>query len=652
MSSEAWLMSGILLAMFALLIWDKIPAWLVFMGTLTVSMTFGLAPAEDLLLGFANTGVVTVAALYPVAAGMYATGAITLLSNRFIGLPEALRSAQLKILPPVAVGSAFLNNTPLVAMMIPVVRDITRMTGLAASKLFMPLSFSSILGGASTLIGTSTNLIIAGLVLEYIGAGRLQGMEPISIFDPTLIGLPAALVGLAFIVWIGIRLLPQPKGDAAKAEAKRLYATEFVVEAGSVLVGRTLGQTGFLSAAGYELTSLDPAHTERPTRILAPETETLPLEPVAAGRKQGLLRRIAAWVQGLLGFVKRVRKPKPRQPEEPEAFEITSSYVLQAGDLLHFIADIDNLPGLWATIGLTPRFGTTGIGTARHEHHLVETVVSSRSPMVGRLVSELPLRDPPSFEAKLVAISRDGQPPEGPIEVFRVQGGDNLVLEVEDAFFYEVRGETEFSLARAVHGYQVQRVNRAVIATAITLVMVLLAAFSVMSMLNAALLAGAAMLLTGSLTVRRAWRSIEWETLVVLGAAVGLSAAVTGTGLSDAIANVLASIGGDNAYIALVVVFVGAIIMTNVITNAAAASLMFPVAVSLANGLGVSFMPFAMILMLGTSYAFINPAGYQTNLMVQEPGGYTFADFVKVGLPLTIVAGIVALVLAPIVYGF
>jgi di/tricarboxylate transporter len=292
------------------------------------------------------------------------------------------------------------------------------------------------------------------------------------------------------------------------------------------------------------------------------------------------------------------------------------------------------------------------MSSARYEHQLVETVVGSKSPLVGRLVSELPVRDPPPFEARLVAISRDGQAPGVPLEDFRIQPGDNLVLEVDDAFFYEVRGETEFSLTRAVRGYSVQRINRAVIASVITLAMVLLAATNVTSMLNAALLASGAMMLTGSLTIRRAWRSVEWETLVVLGAAVGLSAAVTATGLSDAIADVLAAIGGDSAFVALVVVFVGAIILTNVITNAAAASLMFPVAVSLANGLDVSFVPFAMILMLGTSYAFINPAGYQTNLMVQEPGGYAFMDYVRVGLPLTVVAGIVVLVLAPIVYGF
>jgi di/tricarboxylate transporter len=189
-------------------------------------------------------------------------------------------------------------------------------------------------------------------------------------------------------------------------------------------------------------------------------------------------------------------------------------------------------------------------------------------------------------------------------------------------------------------------------AIAITVTMILVAAFGVMSMLNAALLAGLAMLLSGCITPERAFRSIDWETVVVLGAAVGLAAPITDTGLAQSLADLLNALGSGNPDAALAAVFLGCIIMTNIITNAAAASFMFPIALSLANSMGLNFMPFVMIMMMGTSYAFINPAGYQTNLMVQKPGGYTFGDFAKVGLPLTILVGIVVLVLAPKIYGF
>jgi di/tricarboxylate transporter len=521
-------------------------------------------------------------------------------------------------------------------MMIPVVRDIGRTARLAVSKLYLPLSFASILGGASTLIGTSTNLIIAGLVAEAIAAGILPGMNEISIFDPTLIGLPAAVVGIAFLSFIGNRLLPEPQQEGADAAGKRLYRAELMVLADSPLVGRTAGDVGLAKADGYELVALDRASRPEPAAAPTPEPEP----------ERGLYHRFNL----LKHWIRRKEEEAPKVSAEPEPLE---QQVLQAGDILTFTTDTNSLPGLWARIGLKPAVVPGGgVAKDRHEHRLAEVVIAPTHPAAGRLVSELPVRQEPPYKAELVAISRTGRPIDTPILEGRIEAGDNAILEVEDSFFYDIRDETEFSLIRRLRGYQVQRTERAVIATVITVAMVLLAAFGVMSMLNAALLAGLALLLTGCLSLDRAWRSIEWSTLVVLGAAVGLESAVTGSGLSQVIADMLSLLGGENPYVALAVVFLGCIIMTNVITNAAAAAFMFPVAVSMANDLGVSFMPFAIILMLGTSYAFINPAGYQTNLMVQKPGGYTFADFAKVGIPVTILAGIVAVILAPLVYGF
>jgi di/tricarboxylate transporter len=160
------------------------------------------------------------------------------------------------------------------------------------------------------------------------------------------------------------------------------------------------------------------------------------------------------------------------------------------------------------------------------------------------------------------------------------------------------------------------------------------------------------MLVSGCLTIERMWRSIDWQTITVLGSAVGLESAITGTGLAKAAADLFAALGGGNPMMALAAVFVGTVVLTNVITNVASAVLMFSVAVSLANTLHVSFLPFAIILMFGASCAFISPTGFQTNMMVQKPGGYSFADYAKVGTPLTLIVAAVALLLAPIVYGF
>jgi di/tricarboxylate transporter len=578
--------------MFGFLVWNRFPIWLVFIATLTVAMTLKLAPAAALLKGYSNTGVVTVAALYPVAAGMYATGAISLLSEKLIGLPKSLTVAQLRTLVPVSFASAFLYNTPLVAMMIPAVRDMTRRTGLSASKIFMPLSFVTLLGGTLTLLGTSVNLIIAGLTNDAVTNGELPPIRTITLFDPIWIALPATLAGIAFVILIGSRLLPDRSGTKEGVE-KRNYRTEFRIPPSSLLVGKTLEQAGLANPTGFNLQSL---------------------------RRNG-------------------------GPIDP-----MPSMKLAGGDLLTFVAQADAVPGLWTTIGLVPAYATK-MESRRHEHQLVEVVLSARSPAIGHRVGDLPLPDSP-YELMLVGVSRNGDAPTVPLADLRLEAGDAGVVEVNDAFFYENRREADFILTKRLEGFRVQRIERAIVAIVITVSMVVCAATGLLTMLNAALLATMAMLLTGCLTIDRLWQSVDWQTIVVIGAAVGLESAVTGTGLAKRAADMFAVVGGGSPMMALVAVYVGTVLLTNVISNVASAVLMFSVAVSLANNLGVSFLPFAMILITGASHVFINPAGFQTNLMVQRPGGYTFSDFARVGIPLTLVVGLVVLLLAPIMYGF
>ncbi len=254
MTTAAWITLGLLIATIGFLVWNKLPIWLVFIGAITVAMTLQLASPSDLLKGYSNTGVVTVAVLYPVAAGMYATGAISLLTEWAVGLPKTLGVARVKIFVPVAFASAFLYNTPLVAMMIPAVRDITRRTGLNGSKLFMGLSYIALLGGTITMIGTSVNLIVAGLVSDAIAKGQLPGATPIKFFDPALIGIPATIAGLAYMMTIGSRLLPDRAAGQTGTE-KRTYRTEFRVD-DSKLNGKTLEQVGLARPVGFTLESL------------------------------------------------------------------------------------------------------------------------------------------------------------------------------------------------------------------------------------------------------------------------------------------------------------------------------------------------------------------------------------------------------------
>ena len=584
MSLDAWLVLGILSGLFALLIWGRFPTWAVFVAAIGLIVTLDLAAEEEVFKGFANTGVLTVVVLYAVAAGMYATGAISIVADKFIGQPGTARQANQRILPATAVGSAFLNNTPLVAMMIPVVQDLGRTMRLATSKMLMQLSGASILGGSSTLLGTSTNLIIAGLVLDALD-------EDLDVFFPTRIGLPAAIVGILFLIYVAGRLLPDHTDEVDTAQ--RLYRAEFYVPEDSPLVGSTLAQGGLAEPAGAQLVSV--------------------------------LRR------------------------QTELADIGANMRLEAGDELIFTASIEAVTTLWTTIGLYPSTPREVTGK-EYQHHLVEVVIGNETKYDGQPVSRLVFREHDS-ELKVVALSRNGLPTERDLQEAVVMAGDNFLFEVADEFFETKPLEAGFSLMKRLRGYRIQRTDRAWAAGVIVVAMVLFSAFGVMSLLNASLLAVAALIATGCLTFRRAFSSVDWQTYVVLGAAVGLAPAVTNSGLAEDISKLLSDLAGGNPYAALVVIFIATVILTNVISNAAAAALMFPIVIGMATSLDVNWEPFVAILMISASCALINPAGYQTQLMVQEPGGYTFTDFAKVGIPLTIIVGLVAVPLAPLLYG-
>jgi hypothetical protein len=207
-TTDAWLTLGIIVALFAALIWDRFPTWVVFVCALAAIITLDLAPESDALSGFSNSGVLSVVVLFVVAEGMYRTGAISMLISRVVGLPPSERAANVRIQPITAAGSAFLNNTPIVAMLIPVIGDLGRSARLQTSRMYMGVSHASVLGGASTLIGTSTNLIIAGLVATTYSVD-------LGIFFPTLVGVPAAIIGIVFMLLVADRLLGRSGTQAA-----------------------------------------------------------------------------------------------------------------------------------------------------------------------------------------------------------------------------------------------------------------------------------------------------------------------------------------------------------------------------------------------------------------------------------------------------
>jgi di/tricarboxylate transporter len=596
MTFDAWLMVAILGATFGLLIFTRLPPSAVFLGALTLTITFRLAPLEASLKGFSNPGVLTIGALFMVAAGMYSTGAIAMITEKLIGRPKSLLTAQSRILPPVAFGSAFLNNTPLVAMMIPVIRDLAKSCRLPASRLYIPLSYASILGGTCTLIGTATNLVIAGMVLDTLkrGGSGLPAMREIGMFDLAWIGVPITVAGILFMMLTSRWLLPDLRDPEADLTLRRRFGADFRVLPGSRLAGKTLAASGFLDADDFKLVSITREHGE--SVDIQPDTRLAP------------------------------------------------------NDVLLFRCLVDAIPGLWRAEGLVPKLESGRLGKDRFRHTLVEVALSRRCSFLGQPSGQM--RPDGAYKAKIVAASRGGKPMHLSVPGEALQAGDIIVAEVDNSFFYENRNEVEFSMTHRITTQRIERRDKAAAAILITMAMVVTAAMGWMSMLNAALLASGLMVLTGCVSLASAGRSIEFTTLIVIACAIGLESSVSATGLSQIIAGALGQIGGDSAVIALIAVFVGCIVMDTLITNVASAAFMYPIAVVLAGNLGADFMPFAVTLMVGASCSFISPMGYQTNLMVYGPGKYGFIDYVRIGVPLTLLVGVITVFLAPIVFPF
>ena len=589
LTADAWITIGIVVLTLAFLATSRIPADLVFVAALTLTMVGGVLSPAEALSGLGNPGLATVGVLYVVVSGLVQTGAAYALGARLLGRPRSEAGARFRLMLPVAGLSAFLNNTPVVAMMVPVVEDWARRIRVPVSKLMIPLSYAAILGGTCTLIGTSTNLIVNGLVLERTDLGG------IGFFEIAALGVPALLVGALFVGVAGRWLLPDREAPFATPDAVREYTVELILEASSPLVGRTVEEADLRNLPGAFLAEIERADTILPA---VPPTETL-----------------------------------------------------QAGDRLLFVGAVDSLADLMRVRGLVPVPDQLDkLSVPRPERSLVEVVVSDSCPVVRRTIRDGRFRT--LYDAVVIAVARDGQRLGGKVGDITLRVGDTLLLEARPTFVEQHRNSRDFLLVSELRGSAVPRHDRAWIAGLILLGMVGAAAFGVVSMLEAALVAAGLMLLTRCTTGSDARASVDWSVLVVIGAALGLGRAMEQSGAAPAIAEAWLGVAGTNPWIALAALYVLTSLFTEMITNNAAAVLVFPLAQATAAGLGASLWPFVFIIMIAASASFATPIGYQTNLMVYGPGGYRFGDYARIGLPLNLLIGVISVLLAPLVWPF
>jgi len=580
---EAVLTSVIVLAALGALVVTRVAAEAAFLGALSLLMAVGVLTPSEALAGFGNEAVASIAALYVVAGAMRDTGAVTWISTRLLGRPRTATGAQVRLMAPVALVSAFLNNTPVVAVMIPAVTDWARRHRISTSKLMLPLSYAAILGGTMTIIGTSTNLVVNGLL-------SMTGEGPLGFFEITRVGLPTAVFGIAATVVLSRRFLPARKSTMERLADPREYSVEMTVDPTGPLVGKTV------EAAG--------------------------------------LRHLG---QVFLIEVDRAGVPYPA---------VSPQFVLEAEDRLVFVGVVDSVVELQRMPGLLPASGQVfKLDGRRDRRILVEAVVSEASPLAGRSIRDGRFRT--HYGAAVVAVARNAERLRQKVGDVVLRPGDTLLLEADPEFVARQRNQRDFYLVSPIPDSSPPRFDRIGWATAVLAAVVAAAAFGWLPMATAAMLGAGGMLLTRSTTLAAARRSVAWPVILVIGAAFGLGRALEATGVAETVASALVTIAGPAPIANLAVLYLVTAVFTALLTNNAAAVLMFPIAQAMAHATGTSTVPFAVTLMMAASASFMTPIGYQTNLMVMGPGGYRFRDYLVLGLPLTLATGLVTLALVP-----
>ena len=587
MDWAAWLTLAILAGMVGTLIFTNLAADAVFLGAVTLLMVSGILTPKEAFAGFGNEGMITVGVLCIVAVALEETGGIHWLVQNVLRRPRSLHHALWRTMAPTAVFSAFLNNTPLVAMMIPAVNNWTKKFNLPASKLLLPMNYATVLGGTCALIGTSTNLVVASMLIgEDIH---------LSLFSIAPVGIPVAIVGIVFLLLFTDRLLRDRRPAISQMADPREYSVEMLVESTGPLVGQSIEQAGLRHLPGLYLAEID--------------------------RRGQILAAVS--------------------PQE----------TLQAGDRLLFVGMVDSVVELQKIRGLTPAtqqiFKLEGPRSGRC---LVEAVVSGSGPLAGTSIRNVGFRT--RYNAVVIAVARSGRRLDQKIGDIELERGDTLLLEARPNFFEEHRNSRDFLLVRRIEDSSPPRHEHARRAVLIMLAMILSVSFGLFRMLEAALLAAGLMIASGCVGGNTARRSIDWPTLIVIGASFGLSAALEKTGAARAVTETLMGFTGSDPTGNLIMIYAVTVLLTNVITNNAAAALMFPFAVSTASSLGVSLLPFGIAIMMGASAAYATPMAYQTNLMVMGPGGYRFIDYVRLGVPLLLITSTVTLTLIPRIWSF
>jgi di/tricarboxylate transporter len=577
----------VVIGCFAALLLTKKEPELIFGSGLIGLLVMGAVTPQGAFSGFSNPGFLTVASLYILAAGIKETGLIRPLLGIMLRKSSNSHFAQLQITGPVAMLSSFLNNTPIVAALLPGINKWCADHDVSRRLYLLPLSYAAILGGTCTLIGTSTNLLVYGFVQQTAPESDL------SFFDIGVVGLPLTLLGILYLSLFSKRILGEQKMTLPSLDNTREYTVEMLLSGDSPLVGKTVEQAKLRQLKGVYLIEI---------------------------------------IRGDL--VLAVVSPK---------------MILHADDRLVFSGVVDSISDLLAIQGLTVAEDQVfKIGGETGRASLVEAVIGTSHPLVNKTVKEGNFRK--KYNAAIIAVLREGQRIRAKIGEIRLKPGDTLLMLARRSFVEQHSYSRDFMLVSGNQELFLDAESKRPWAWIITLGFVVAAASGILSVVEAAVIAAMSMVFSGCVTLDQAKRSIDLQVLLTIAAAFGIGAALNESGAANLLASGILFLSGESPFALLVATYLMTMLLTELITNNAAAVIAYSLVSGLVISLGYNIVPYAITIMIAASASFMSPLGYQTNLMVYSAGRYQFADYLKLGFPLSLLSALLTLFIIPLVW--